>query len=211
MDLEAARGRLVECLGREISDKRVLAAMARVPREFFVPANCCYSAYEDIPLSIGFGQSISQPYIVALMTEALGLKGGEKVLELGTGSAYQTAILADLAKWVVSVERIPQLIRSARQVLDKLGNTNVEIHMAEKSLGWSAEAPYDAIMVTAAAPRVNDTLLEQLALGGRLVIPVGSRWEQKLLKVTKKKRRNLVENLGGCRFVPLIGDGAWDE
>ena len=211
MGLEAARTRLVEGLSHEISDKRVLAAMARVPREFFVPADHYHSAYEDIPLSIGFGQTISQPFIVALMTQALELKGSEKVLELGTGSGYQTAILAELAKWVVSVERIPQLTESARQVLDKLGYTNVEIHVAGESLGWRAGAPYDAIIVTAAAPRVPGMLLDRLTLGGRLVIPVGSRWEQKLLKVTKKKRRNLIEDLGGCRFVPLIGEDAWEE
>jgi protein-L-isoaspartate(D-aspartate) O-methyltransferase len=209
--LEAARARLIERLSQEINDKRVLAVMAHVPRELFVPSDYYRSAYEDIPLSIGFGQTISQPFIVALMTQALELKGDEKVLELGTGSGYQTAILAGLAKWVVSVERVPQLVESARQVLDKLGYTNIEVHLAEKTLGWIAEAPYDAITVTAGAPRVPDVLLKQLALGGRLVIPVGSRWEQELLKVTKKKRRNVIENLGGCRFVPLIGKDAWEE
>lgn len=211
MGLETARARLVECLGQEISDKRVLAAMARVPRELFIPSDYYHSAYEDRPLSIGFGQTISQPFIVALMTQALELKGGEKVLEIGAGSGYQAAILAELAKWVVSVERIPQLVESARQVLDKLGYTNVEIHVAEKTLGWVAGAPYDAIIVTAGAPRTPNLLLKQLTFGGRLVIPVGSRWEQELLKVTKKTRRNLIENLGGCRFVPLIGEGAWEE
>ncbi len=209
--LETARARLVECLGQEISDKRVLAAMARVPRELFIPSDYYHSAYEDRPLSIGFGQTISQPFIVALMTQALELKGGERVLEIGAGSGYQAAILAELAKWVVSVERIPQLVESARQVLDKLGYTNVEIHVAEKTLGWVAGAPYDAIIVTAGAPRTPNLLLKQLTFGGRLVIPVGSRWEQELLKVTKKTRRNLIENLGGCRFVPLIGEGAWEE
>lgn len=211
MDLESARARLIECLSREISDKRVLAAMARVPRELFVPPECYYAAYEDMPLSIGFGQTISQPFIVALMTQALELKGNEKVLELGTGSGYQTAILAELAKWVVSVERIPELAESARRVLEKLGYTNIEIHMAEKTLGWPAAAPYDAIIVTAGAPRIPDALLKQLKLGGRLVIPVGSRWEQDLLRVTKRRKGNLVESLGGCRFVPLIGNGAWEE
>ncbi|HEX75495.1 MAG TPA: protein-L-isoaspartate(D-aspartate) O-methyltransferase [Dehalococcoidia bacterium] len=211
MGLETARARLVECLGQEISDKRVLAAMARVPRELFIPSDYYHSAYEDRPLSIGFGQTISQPFIVALMTQALELKGGERVLEIGAGSGYQAAILAELAKWVVSVERIPQLVESARQVLDKLGYTNVEIHVAEKTLGWVAGAPYDAIIVTAGAPRTPNLLLKQLTFGGRLVIPVGSRWEQELLKVTKKTRRNLIENLGGCRFVPLIGEGAWEE
>lgn len=211
MDLESARARLIECLSREISDKRVLAAMARVPRELFVPPESYYVAYEDMPLSIGFGQTISQPFIVALMTQALELKGDEKVLELGTGSGYQAAILAELARWVVSVERILELAESARRVLEKLGYTNIEIHIAEKSLGWPAGAPYDAIIVTAGAPRIPDALLEQLRFGGRLVIPVGSRWEQDLLRITKRRKGNLVESLGGCRFVPLIGDGAWEE
>ena len=211
MGLEAARAKLVNRLSQEISDKRVLSAMAGVPRELFIPPDYYHSAYEDRPLDIGFGQTISQPFIVALMTQALELKGSEKVLEIGTGRGYQTAILAKLAKWIVSVERIPQLVESARQVLNKLGHANIEIHMAEKTLGWSTGAPYDAIIVTAAAPRVSGKLVDQLVLGGRLIIPVGSKWEQSLLRVTKKKKRNVIENLGGCRFVPLIGDDAWDE
>jgi protein-L-isoaspartate(D-aspartate) O-methyltransferase len=209
--LEGARARLLDSLRREIHDRRVLSAMARVPRERFVPPNSYYAAYEDIPLSIGFGQTISQPFIVALMTQALRLKGSEKVLELGTGSGYQTAILADLAKCVVSIERVPQLAESASRVLKELGYINFEIHTSGDMLGWPDGAPYDAIIVTAGAPRVPDALLEQLALGGRMVIPVGSRWEQDLLKVTKSKKGNLVGNLGGCRFVPLIGVGAWEE
>lgn len=211
MGLEAAQARLMDCLSQEIRDKRVLSAMARVPRERFVSPGYYYAAYEDMPLSIGFGQTISQPFIVALMTQALKLKGDEKVLELGTGSGYQTAILAGLAKWVVSIERVPQLANLARRVLDKLGYTNIEIHTAVEALGWLDGAPYDAIIVTAGAPRVPDALLEQLALGGRMVIPVGSRWEQDLLRVTRRKKGNVVENLGGCRFVPLIGKDAWEE
>jgi len=209
--LEAARARLIDCLSQEIRDKRVLSVMSRVPRELFVPSDYRYAAYEDMPLSIGYGQTISQPFIVALMTQALELKSGEKVLELGTGSGYQTAILAGLAKWVVSIERVPQLAESARQILEKLGYTNIEIHTTVQALGWPDGAPYDAIIVTAGAPSVPDALLEQLALGGRLVIPVGSRWEQDLLRVTRKRRGNVVENLGGCRFVPLIGKDAWEE
>ena len=209
--LEAARARLIDCLSQEIRDKRVLSVMSRVPRELFVPSDYRYAAYEDMPLSIGYGQTISQPFIVALMTQALELKSGEKVLELGTGSGYQTAILAGLAKWVVSIERVPQLAESARQILEKLGYTNIEIHTTVQALGWPDGAPYDAIIVTAGAPSVPDALLEQLALGGRLVIPVGSRWEQDLLRVIRKRRGNVVENLGGCRFVPLIGKDAWEE
>jgi protein-L-isoaspartate(D-aspartate) O-methyltransferase len=184
--------------------------MSRVPREFFVPPDSYYSAYEDMPLSIGFGQTISQPFIVALMTQALELKGDERVLELGTGSGYQAAILAELAKWVVSVERVSPLAELARQVLEKLGYVNIEIHVAGKTLGWPAGAPYDAIIVTAGAPRIPNALLEQLNFGGRLVIPVGSRWEQDLLRVTRRKKRNFIESLGGCRFVPLIGEGVWE-
>jgi len=172
--LEAAQARLMDCLSQEISDKRVLSAMARVPRERFVSPDYYYAAYEDMPLSIGFGQTISQPFIVALMTQALRLKGDEKVLELGTGSGYQTAILARLAKGVVSIERVPQLAESAGQILEKLGYTNIEIHTAVEAL-------------------------------------VGSRWEQDLLRVTRRKKGNVVESLGGCRFVPLIGKGAWEE
>jgi len=209
--LEAARTRLFESLRHEIRDRRVLSAIACVPRELFVSPDYYYAAYEDMPLSIGFGQTISQPFIVALMTQALKLKGNEKVLELGTGSGYQTAILAGLAKQVVSIERIDKLAESAKQVLDKLGCSNVEIHNAVETLGWPEGAPYDAIIVTAGAPHIPDILLEQLALGGRMVIPVGSRWEQDLLKVTKRKKKHLVKNLGGCRFVPLIGPGAWGE
>jgi len=209
--LEAARTRLIESLRHEIRDRRVLSAIACVPRELFVSPDYYYAAYEDMPLSIGFGQTISQPFIVALMTQALKLKGDEKVLELGTGSGYQTAILAELAKRIVSIERIDKLAESAKKVLDKLGCANVEIHNAGETLGWPDGAPYDAIIVTAGAPHIPDILLEQLAPGGRMVIPVGSRWEQDLLKVIKRKRKHLVKNLGGCRFVPLIGPGAWEE
>jgi len=211
MDYEAARVRLVEHLSTEIRDKRVLAAMARVPRECFVPPEQQYSAYQDRPLPIGFGQTISQPFIIALMTEELELTGNEKVLEIGTGSGYQAAILAELAQLVITTERLPSLAESARSVLDSLGYTNIVVHVAEETLGWQPEAPYDAIIVTAAAPRVPVDLLAQLAIGGRLVIPVGSRYVQELYKITKHRKKNLVENLGGCRFVSLIGKDAWEE
>lgn len=211
MGLEAARARLIEHLSQEIRDKRVLEVMSRIPRELFIPEDCYYAAYEDRPLPIGFGQTISQPFIVALMTEALELKGNEKVLELGTGSGYQAAILSRLTKRVISIERVPELVESARRVLEKLGYTNVEVHLADKKLGWEAEAPYEAIIVTAGAPTVPKILLDQLTIGGRLVIPVGSRWQQELMKVTKLKKRNRFENLGGCRFVPLVGEDAWTD
>ncbi|MCX8126574.1 MAG: protein-L-isoaspartate(D-aspartate) O-methyltransferase [Dehalococcoidia bacterium] len=210
-DLDGAKARLLEHLSRNIKDRSVIEAMAQVPREKFVPEELYYAAYDDRPLSIGFGQTISQPYIVALMTEALELTGKEKVLEIGTGSGYQAAIVARLARKVISVERVPELAASARETLHRLGYKNVEVHVAGKELGWPQEAPYDAIIVTAASPCIPDTLLGQLVEGGRLVIPVGSRWEQDLLKIIKYPGGNRIENLGACRFVPLIGKGAWEE
>jgi len=210
-DLKAARDRLIKHLSWEISDKRVVKAMSRVPREAFVAEEHCYAAYDDRPLSIGFGQTISQPFIVALMIQALELKGDEKVLELGTGSGYEAAILAELAKRVVTTEPIAELVESAQQVLQNLGYSNIEVHRAEKTLGWLEEAPYDAIIVSAGAPVIPQILLGQLAWGGRLVIPVGSRWQQELMKVSRSKEGDKVENLGACYFVPLIGEGAWKE
>jgi len=211
VDLSLARDNLIAKLSLEIADKRVLEAMRRVPREAFVPQDQYYAAYEDRPLSIGFGQTISQPYIVALMVQALELKGGDKVLELGAGSGYEAAILAELAREVVTVERISELVEGAKRALEKLGYSNVKVHLAGKELGWSDEAPYGAIIVSAGAPAIPQLLLNQLSFGGRLVIPVGSRWQQDLLKVTKRRKGNKVENLGGCYFVPLIGEGAWEE
>lgn len=211
MDLERARQDLVRHLDREIADKRVIEAIRRVPRDAFISPEQCRVAYDDRPLSIGFGQTISQPFIVALMLQALELIGDEKVLELGTGSGYEAALLAELARKVVTVEYVPELAESARLVLDKLGYCNVEVHVAGGVLGWPAEAPYDAIIVSAGAPRVPQVLLDQLALNGRLVIPVGSRWQQELLKVTKLRKGNNIENLGGCYFVPLIGEDAWEK
>lgn len=211
MDFEAARTRLIEHLSAEIKDQRVLAAMARIPREHFVPPESRHLAYEDRPLPIGLDQTISQPFIVALMTQALELTGREKVLEVGTGSGYQAAILAELARLVVTVERLAPLAEAAKKVLDELSYTNVVVHLAKETLGWPDEAPYDAIMVTAGAPRVPADLLAQLAINGRLVIPVGSRYVQELYKITKRRRKSIVENLGGCCFVALIGKDAWEE
>ena len=210
-DFNAARASLIEQLSSEISDKRVLAAMSRLPRELFVPPENRPWAYEDRPLSIGSSQTISQPYIIALMTQALELTGSEKVLEIGTGSGYQTAILAEMARQVVTVERLPLLADSARKVLESLGYNNIETHIARETLGWKQGAPYDAIMVTAGAPELPDELLSQLAYLGRMVIPVGSHYIQELCKVTKCQDRNIIEKLGGCRFVSLIGKDAWDE
>jgi len=210
-DLERARENLLKYLEYEVADKRVIEAMKRVPREAFVSQEQYQAAYDDRPLGIGFGQTISQPFIVALMVQALEIRGDEKVLELGTGSGYEAAILAELAQKVVTVECIPELAESAKQVLDKLGYSNIEVHVADRTLGWLEGAPYDAIIVSAGAPTVPQVLLEQLTWNGRLVIPVGSRWQQELLKVTKLRKRNNIENLGGCYFVPLIGEGAWGK
>jgi len=211
MDFAAMRAELISHLRTEIRDERVLAAMARIPRERFVLPEEQHMAYEDRPLPIGYDQTISQPLIIAIMTEALELTGSEKVLEVGTGSGYQAAILAELARHVITTERLPPLAESAKRALDSLGYTNIEVHLAEETLGWLKGAPYNAIIVTAGAPRVPADLLAQLAIGGRLVIPVGSRYVQELYKITKQRRKNIVDNLGGCRFVSLIGKDAWEE
>ncbi len=211
MDFEVARANLIKHLSVEIKDEKVLAAMSRIPRERFIPQDEMHLAYEDRPLPIGFGQTISQPFIIALMTASLELTGEEKVLEVGTGSGYQAAILAELAKIVITVERMPTLAAVANEVLNKLGYKNIKIHITENMLGWQLEAPYDAIIVTAGAPKIPEILLEQLKIGGRMVIPVGSRYDQDLYKIIKKKNENIVYNLGGCRFVPLIGKEAWSE
>jgi protein-L-isoaspartate(D-aspartate) O-methyltransferase len=195
---------------RGITDSRVLAAMDKVPRHRFIPQSLWDQAYSDHPLPIGQDQTISQPYIVALMTDALGLKGPEKVLELGTGSGYQAAILAELAAAVYTIERLPALARSAQQVLEALGYTNVEVRVADGTLGWPEAAPFDAILVTAGAPQVPPPLVEQLAMGGRLVIPVGDRYTQTLIRVRRGPAGLKQEYLGGCRFVKLIGRHGWE-
>ena len=210
-NLRAAREALFAHLSREIRDRRVIEAMMRVPREAFVPSDALHLAYQDIPLPIGEGQTISQPYIVAVMTEALALTGTETVLEVGSGSGYQSAILAELAARIVTVERMAALAERARRTLERLGYRNITIHPAGSKLGWPDDAPYDGIIVTAAAPRVPQSLLDQLRDGGRLVIPVGSRYDQDLLLITKQGDKTTTVNLGGCRFVPLIGDDAWSE
>lgn len=211
MNLEAARAELVRRLREEIWDRRVLEAMERVPRELFVEPGDQHLAYADIPLPIGYGQTISQPYIVALMTQALHLLGTEKVLEVGTGSGYQTAILAELARQVVSVERFEVLADQARLRLGLLGYANVEIHVGNGSLGWPQGGPYQAIMVTAGAPQVPQDLFDQLDDRGRLVIPVGSRYDQELLQVVRQGDVLERHSLGLCRFVPLMGKAGWPE
>ncbi|MFC2033827.1 protein-L-isoaspartate(D-aspartate) O-methyltransferase [Chloroflexota bacterium] len=211
MDFKVARARLIEHLSDGIKDKNVLVVMGRIPRELFIPLEEQSFAYEDRPLPIGLEQTISQPFIIALMTQELELTGNEKVLEIGTGSGYQTAILAELAREVITVERLPALAERAKKILDSLNYTNISIHLAEETLGWNKDVPYDAIIATAGAPQVPPELLEQLTVGGRMIIPVGSRYIQNLYKITRQKNKNKVRNLGSCRFVSLTGKGAWED
>ena len=204
------RRRLIQQLHAEgIRDERVLAALGRVPREAFIAPEQADTAYENGPLPIGECQTISQPFVVALMTEALGLGGGERVLEVGTGSGYHTAILAELAGHVVSVERHRALHEQAGRVLRTLGYANVELHLADGTLGWVAGAPYDRIIVAAAGPDVPAALVDQLAAGGRLVIPVGDAAHQRLLMLVRHPDRIDRHDLGAVRFVPLIGEAGW--
>jgi protein-L-isoaspartate(D-aspartate) O-methyltransferase len=198
---------------RGIREQRLLKVMEKIPRHLFVDEALREQAYNDNPLPIDERQTISQPYIVALMTEAMELIGNEKVLELGTGSGYQTAILAELAERVFSIERIASLANGARKILDSLNYFNVAIRVGDGSYGWKEESPFNAIIVTAGAPNIPKTLVEQLVVGGRLVIPVGGRHSQVLMKVTRLSEDvNEVKknDLGGCRFVDLIGDHGWE-
>ena len=210
------RTRMVETQieARGISDARVLRAMSVIPRHLFVDEGLIEQAYTDSPLPIGEYQTISQPYIVALMTQAMELKGRERVLEIGTGCGYQTAVLASLADRVFSVERIASLAASARRILDKLNFFNVAIRVGDGSYGWREEAPFDAIITTAGAPEIPQYLVEQLAAGGRMVVPVGGRDVQTLYKLTRSAENPQEikkEDLGGCRFVSLIGESGWGK
>jgi protein-L-isoaspartate(D-aspartate) O-methyltransferase len=211
--LKDARQHLFRKLRQAIRDERVLQAMEQTPREAFVPENLRHLTYDDIPLPIGEGQTISQPTIVAIMTSALELQESDRVLELGTGSGYQSAILSRLVPQgrVVSVERIPWLAEKARVMLRLLGRNNVEVVEAGPVLGHSEGGPYDAIVVTAASPRLPRSLLEQLKLGGRLVIPVGGLREQELVRALKTSEGISIAYMGPCRFVPLIGPEGWPE
>lgn len=196
---------------RGLSDARVLSAMAKVPRHEYVSLEWRERAYLDEPLPIGGGQTISQPYIVAVMTALLGLQGNERVLEIGTGCGYQTAILAELAQEIFSVECRPELAGMARGRLERFGYGNIRVHAGDGSLGWPEFAPYDAIVVTAAAPSLPEPLLQQLVDGGRLVIPVGDASQQRLERVIKIGKEYRIEQHEGCRFVPLYGRYGWKE
>ncbi len=187
----------------------MLGALARVPRHAFVPPHLLPHAYEDRPLPIGHDQTISQPYIVALSTEALALQPTHRVLEVGTGSGYQTAIIAELAGEVYTVERLPELSLAAQRRLSALGYTNIRFRVGDGTVGWPEEAPFDAILVTAGAPRVPNRLLSQLAPHGRLVIPVGGRFSQELVLVHRDGGQWVEQRLCPCTFVPLIGEEGW--
>lgn len=196
---------------RGLRDERVLAAMTRVPRHLFVPAEARAESYEDRPLAIGEGQTISQPYMVAVMTQTLELTGEERILEIGTGSGYQTAVLAELAREVYTVERLRPLFQNAESRLRELGYGNIRCRLGDGSQGWPEEAPFEGILVTAGAPEVPEALKDQLSPGGRLVIPVGSRYSQNLLKIRRAGMRYEEEEITGCVFVPLVGESGWRE
>lgn len=211
MEFAIPRERMVaeQLARRGIQDVRVLSAMGKVPRHRFVDEALAGRAYGDYPLPIGEQQTISQPYMVALMTEALELVGHERVLEIGTGSGYQTAILAELCSKVFSVERIKALADRAIRILDNLGYYNVLVRVGDGSLGWREEAPFDAVLVTAAAPAIPEALVDQLSPKGRLVIPVGNAYGQELRKGVKGEGGVGWSDLGGCVFVKLIGEKGW--
>jgi len=212
-DYRIARERMVknQLVPRGITDPGVLKAMGKIPRHLFVEEALEGEAYNDHPLPIGHQQTISQPYIVALMTQALELTGAGKTLEIGTGSGYQTAILAELSQKVYTIERIRPLMEKARGLLAELGYMNIIFSAFDGTLGWKEYEPYDAIMVTAGAPKVPEPLREQLADGGRMIIPIGDRFSQELIKVVREKDHYRQKNLGGCRFVDLIGIHGWKD
>ncbi len=213
VDDEGLRRRMVETqiAARGITDEAVLAAMAAVPRHLFVPESLRGDAYDDRPLGIGEGQTISQPYMVAAMTEALAVRPGDRVLEIGTGSGYQTAVLARLAGSVVSIERHAALAERARAVLERIGAAHVEIRVGDGTAGAPDQPPFDRILVTAGAPAVPETLQEQLADGGRLVIPVGPSGFQRVTIVDRAGERFSTREGEACVFVPLIGRHGWPE
>jgi protein-L-isoaspartate(D-aspartate) O-methyltransferase len=210
---QVARDRMVETqiAARGITDARVLSAMRKVPRHLFVPEEVRAAAYGDHPLPIGHGQTISQPYIVAMMTSLLQIQPDERVLEIGTGSGYQAAILGILAKEVISLERIPEVARLAQKNLAVSGSGAIRIVTGDGTQGYPERAPYDGVLITAATPSIPPPLIDQLAEGGRLVAPVGSRDLQELIRLTRKEKDLLRESFGGVVFVPLLGEHGWEE
>ncbi len=212
-DYDAGRRKMVErqLKARGIRNERVLAAMGDVPRHAFIDTASRHEAYQDSPLPIGDGQTISQPYMVAVMTELLDLRGDERVLEIGTGSGYQTAILCELCEWVFTIERISTLADRAKRLLQEHGYHNVSFRIDDGTRGWPEDSPFDGIIVTAGAPKIPDVLVDQLADGGRLVIPVGDRFSQTLKVVMKAGETINVQSHTGCRFVDLVGEHGWSE
>ncbi|MFC1624123.1 protein-L-isoaspartate(D-aspartate) O-methyltransferase [Candidatus Omnitrophota bacterium] len=197
--------------GRDIRDKKVLDVFNKVPRHRFIDPTMHQDAYSDFPLSIGRGQTISQPYIVALMVQVLDIMKSDKVLEIGTGSGYETAILAELAQSVFSIERIESLATKAGDVLGELGYKDIEIKVDDGTLGWGEHAPFDKIIVTASSPNIPKPLIDQLSRGGRMVAPVGSRLNQRLALLEKSEKGDFFErDICGCVFVPLIGKYGWE-
>ena len=213
MDYKTLRELMVKAqlVPRGIRDTRVLDVMRRVPRHLFVDSSIQPEAYEDMALSIGEGQTISQPYMVARMTELLELKGDERVLEIGTGSGYQAAVLAELAKEIYTIERVASLGERAIERFRSLYYTNVHVKIGDGTLGWPEKSPFDRIVVTAASPKIPDPLIGQLSVGGILLAPVGSRYSQELLKVRKTDQGISEEYNTPCVFVPLIGEHGWKE
>ena len=212
-DYRDAREKMVQeqLVKRRIKDERVLGAMRKIKRHLFVAEKYWDKAYDDSPLAIACSQTISQPYMVALMTELLGLTGTEKILEIGTGSGYQTAILAELCNKVYSIERHATLAEQTKLLLSELGFKNIEIRVGNGTLGWPEKAPFDAILVTAGAPEVPDELVNQLIDFGKLVIPVGSTYQQDLKLVSKRGDSYISKSICGCVFVPLVGKKGWDK
>ena len=215
-DLQAYAGqrrKMVEkqILGRGIKDLSVMEVLSRVPRHLFVNSSLQHRAYGDCPLPIGENQTISQPYIVALMTQVLDLKGGERVLEIGTGSGYQTAILAELASHVFTIERVKPLVKKTKELLEGLKYKNIVFKTFDGTYGWRDQSPFDAILISAATPSIPKSLIEQLADKGRLVAPVGERESQDLIVLNKNGNKVMERKIGSCKFVPLIGKFAWSE
>jgi protein-L-isoaspartate(D-aspartate) O-methyltransferase len=220
MNFDTARKKMVDtqlvnpvCGDRKpVTDRRVIEAMLKTPRHLFVQEAMASQAYNDTSLPIGEKQTISQPYMVALMSELLALTGKETVLEIGTGSGYQAAVLSQLARRVCTIERIPQLATRARRLFDELGLTNIAMKIDDGTIGWAGEAPFDAIIVTAGAPDIPEALVSQLAVGGRLVIPVGDQLNQELIRLVRNEDGTLTQEKSvACRFVRLIGKEGWSE
>ena len=215
-DIQAYAGqrrKMVEeqILGRGIKDLSVMEVLSRVPRHLFVNSSLQHRAYGDCPLPIGENQTISQPYIVALMTQVLDLKGGERVLEIGTGSGYQTAILAELASHVFTIERVKPLVKKTKELLEGLKYKNIVFKTFDGTYGWRDQSPFGAILISAATPSIPKSLIEQLADKGRLVAPVGERESQDLIVLNKNGNKVMERKIGSCKFVPLIGKFAWSE